>query len=82
MMSMMMTKTMMSMMMNTIAKRFPDKSELTKSVSENAALYGLTVMEYKQACEDWLQNGGYDESGRSYDMPHDWLTLPHGNGCS
>ena len=60
-----------------IARRVPRRKELTKSVLENAKLYGLTVEEYRQSCLDWLQNEGYDEWGNEYNDVYEWLTIPH-----
>lgn len=61
----------------TIARKIPAQSELTKSKSANAALYGLTVDEYSSACQDWLENEGFDGEGNAYDNVYQWLTLPH-----
>lgn len=68
----------MSDRMHTIAHNIPDRSELTSSVSQNAALYGLTVEEYRAACKMWLEEEGYDDCGGAYNDVHEWLTIPHG----
>jgi hypothetical protein len=61
-----------------IARRVPKREEITKSISKNAALYGLSVEEYKSACSDWLGSEGYDGYGNAYEDVYEWLTITHG----
>lgn len=60
-----------------IARKIPSHPP-SGPMSDVAAEYGLTVAEFRQAYNDFLQGEGYDTEGNKYDSLHDWLVRSHG----